>query len=230
MKIHGNCTLWLLALLSALGCVGAPDGSEAAADDQTPVGKTEQKYSFGSYYGGPGGDPWTIGTPYSNIRASWYGTINGTAGTVLETGNLTWFDLGGCWDNNPSGITVGGQMYYAGGQILYDSLWFDSWPTDAPLVGGLHKGHTCPAGEYIIGIWGRSGAYVDRLSSICGTPDHSQVEYNYDFCGTSTGGSLFIEYCPVGMIATGFTGRGGSWLDGIQMYCNTPYVPPPLIY
>jgi hypothetical protein len=226
MISNGNSALWLLALACAFGCAGAPQGGETG--DEPATTKTEQAYSFGSYYGGPGGNPWTIGTPYSNILASWY---NSAVGTVVESGNLTSWDLWDCWSTYPSGLRVSGQTYYANGQVLAPEpwTWYRSWPTSG-IGGGLHKSHACSNGQYIIGVWGRSGGYIDTLSFICGTPDHSQIDYNNDFCGTSTGGSLFIEYCPVGMIATGFTGRGGSWLDGIQMYCNAPYVPTPIIY
>jgi hypothetical protein len=77
----------------------------------------------------------------------------------------------------------------------------------------------CPSGQYLLGIFGSAGNYINKLGFICGTPDHSVMQDGYT-CGNTAGGAAFRDVCPWGEIVKEIYGRSGSWLDGIQIRCD----------
>ena len=92
--------------------------------------------------------------------------------------------------------------------------------------GGSDTGwQRCPAGQFIVGLYGRSGDWMDQLGFYCGTPDHSQLSQT-PACGGS-GGNAFDELCPVGQVMRNYWIRANSdhtgYLLGIEINCDTPY-------
>jgi hypothetical protein len=113
-----------------------------------------------------------------------------------------------------------------------DALTFYSGPTStfpfATGTGGIPRSvFLCPAGQFLLGMWGKTdGVFINKLSFICGTPNRSVFTYLYDFCGSTESGQVFIDACPQGQIVRGVSGRAGSWVDGIQIYCDVPGFNP----
>jgi hypothetical protein len=83
--------------------------------------------------------------------------------------------------------------------------------------GGSDRGaHTCS--NWMIGIFGRSGSYVDQLGIICGNADHSGRYTIGPWGGNS--GDYFYDECPTGQMVKQVMGRSGDYLDGIQINCG----------
>jgi hypothetical protein len=98
--------------------------------------------------------------------------------------------------------------------------------------GGGGYDMQCPNGQFVTGIFGRSGSRIDRLGLICGTPtfveDRSTMPYRYrvDVAGAGTvgpvgggGGGDFRYDCPANSIAMRVQGRSGSLLDQFRIEC-----------
>lgn len=99
------------------------------------------------------------------------------------------------------------------------------WPSGIGGSGGSDSGWiSCPTGQYIVGMYGRAGMYLDQLGFYCGTLDHTTMSPQPAFGGT--GGNPFTDICPAGEIMKNYSIRAGSWIDGIQINCGVPYFGP----
>lgn len=89
--------------------------------------------------------------------------------------------------------------------------------------GGDNGWWTCPAGQVVIGIRGRSGDFVDRLGVICGdatSPDPQSRANTRSPMWGGEGGGAFEDLCPPGAAAASINLRSGSYLDRIQLVCR----------
>jgi hypothetical protein len=75
----------------------------------------------------------------------------------------------------------------------------------------------CPAGWIAVGLWGASGALVDRISLSCAPRPGGPVVHLRGVGGD--GGAGFHASCPRGALR-GLTGRVGELLDSIGMLCD----------
>jgi hypothetical protein len=76
----------------------------------------------------------------------------------------------------------------------------------------------CPAGQVAVGIWGGSGAYVDRLSLTC-SPETDPLGPTQSLEPVGgTGGSGFRVRCEDGALR-GLRGRAGALIDAVEAIC-----------
>jgi hypothetical protein len=90
----------------------------------------------------------------------------------------------------------------------------------------------CPANMMIIGYSGRSGVLVDQLSFVCaplvisGAPGSFSIGYGAQTTlaaiGDSGGSAFGPLICASGRVATGDSGRAGSFVDAFAMLCSRP--------
>lgn len=89
--------------------------------------------------------------------------------------------------------------------------------------GGDNGWWTCPQGQVIIGIRGRSGDLVDKLGVICGDathPDPDSRANTYSPMWGGDGGGAFKDLCPRGAAAASINLSSGIYLDRIQLVCR----------
>lgn len=86
--------------------------------------------------------------------------------------------------------------------------------------GGQDSGwRTCGGAlDWIVGVYGRAGSYVDQLGFICGTVDRSRYYQTVSFGGS--GGDYFEESCSTGTVVRQISGRSDYYLNGIQVWCG----------
>jgi hypothetical protein len=217
MKTLANLANGLCAL-AAFGVVGCGGPAEGVPNEDTGV--TQQKLYEATalgYYGGQGGQAeWNL---------FWANCVPGGNSWTACSYPYEW------WGSDGAIFPIGLMFRYTNGYTARSSwdgagTWYAGWAGSTPFNWEHH--FQCPNNQYIVGFMGRSGGYIDRLSFICGTPDRTQVTWpsSNAWLGNSTGGTAFGEFCPMGQVAVSFHGRMGAWMDGIQMLCNWPYVPP----
>jgi hypothetical protein len=90
----------------------------------------------------------------------------------------------------------------------------------------------CPADQMIIGFTGHSGALVDQLQFTCATLVISGGAGGYSIgygaqttlsaIGDSGGSAFGPQMCAGGRVATGDSGRAGSFVDAYAMLCSRP--------
>jgi hypothetical protein len=90
-------------------------------------------------------------------------------------------------------------------------------------TGGGNYTLSCLPGEIAIGIYGRSGGYIDQLGLICAYvyPDGSFGPEDWRGWAGGNGGGFFISKCPAGHGIAGFSGRSGSFIDQLRLVCDT---------
>lgn len=89
--------------------------------------------------------------------------------------------------------------------------------------GGRPFSQVCPGGQALIGLVGRSGAFVDQLGGHC-----VSITSVVGLGGGSSkigpaggnGGGPFSRACPNGLVMTGIYGGSGKFLDRIGFYCR----------
>jgi hypothetical protein len=84
---------------------------------------------------------------------------------------------------------------------------------------------TCPAGKYVTGITGLTPAFgvnvvVGPINVICSLPDGTSPETVGPTSAANSGGATFTLACPTGQVAVGIAGRGGFFIDQIQLRCG----------
>ncbi|PRQ06318.1 hypothetical protein [Enhygromyxa salina] len=80
----------------------------------------------------------------------------------------------------------------------------------------------CGAGDVAVGIYGRSGIYIDQLGLTCAyLMDNGSLGPTYD-TGTlgGQGGGSFRLICPLGQAIVGFHGGSGTLVDRLGLYCS----------
>jgi hypothetical protein len=85
--------------------------------------------------------------------------------------------------------------------------------------GGAAFVLNCPAGQVVVGFYGRSAARVDRVGLYCSTPAYSisvgAAQYSSTAVGGS-GGTAFYDSTYKGYVVTGLDVRYGATVDQIR--------------
>ncbi len=194
-------------------CNGVDDDCDGTVDEGCPSSLGRGAATTGSTYGGSGGAAFT--TDCASGAA--LGGINGRAASRLDqvAGVCRALSLSANTTTSPEHtytLATGASTTLAaqGG------------------TGGTPFSDACAAHEVIIGIEGRSGSEVDRLSFVCGTVrlTRSGSSFTATVTETSTspsrggtGGSAFSYRCPAGRVAVGLYGRDGTRIDQIGLRC-----------
>lgn len=146
-----------------------------------------------------------------------------TPGTKKDTGTACYYfvrkDNGGYISGgdelSPGDVQTMAQRYGA----------FRTSSTTTVVGGGGGTAYTldCPSNQVLVGIKGRAGSWIDRIHGVC-------VKVNYDGSwsgGTTTtsykggsGGTAFSRTCASGYAVSGISGRAGSLVDQIRIYCR----------
>ena len=113
------------------------------------------------------------------------------------------------------------------------------WSTGATLPAqGLPSGPvmtaTCPPGQAIVGVHGRSGDFVDQVGFECAPlTRQSDGSVSVSFATPTVlpgfggnGGGSFDDPCPNGEVVRGWNVSGGAWLDSVSAVCAPPTAPP----
>jgi hypothetical protein len=162
--------------------------------------------------GGGGGDPFTIGCGSDRLLAG----VQGNTGDHFPLGTFV---------NSVQALCV---SVDAGGE------WIGN-PMPVGAIPGTNKGTlsslTCPSGQAVSAIGGRSGIYLDQLEIQCapvGEYGHLAGQSNWVSSAIGgTGGNFFGPFpCPSNKPGKGFTGRAHDWIDRIALVCNYPSTPP----
>lgn len=92
--------------------------------------------------------------------------------------------------------------------------------------GGTPYDLTCPPGQVVRGIFGRSGGYLDSLGIICGAPRLDPVTLRIVLdAGPDVGpvggggGTPFRDECPFNSMVIRVSGSAGGYIDGISVTC-----------
>lgn len=96
-----------------------------------------------------------------------------------------------------------------------------------PFGGGAppFRRLACPAGTMAVGLFGRSGRFVDAAGVLCGRPGSGSVERAAGGAVIGGTGGQPVEWrCPPGTAARGLAGGAGDRLDRIELICAPP--PP----
>jgi hypothetical protein len=87
--------------------------------------------------------------------------------------------------------------------------------------GGIPFTLGCAWSELAVGVYGRSGAYVDQVGLICARlygDGNLGVAVTRGRAG-GNGGSPFYAMCPSGQALVGFEGRSGAYIDRMGIQC-----------
>jgi hypothetical protein len=93
---------------------------------------------------------------------------------------------------------------------------------------------TCPPGQAIVGIHGRSGALVDQLGFECaqltrqsdGSVSVSSATPTVLQGFGGSGGAPYDDPCPSGEVVRGLNVSAGTWLESVSAVCAPPSAPP----
>ena len=105
----------------------------------------------------------------------------------------------------------------------YGAFRTSSLTTAAGGSGGTAYRLNCPSNRVLVGIRGRAGSLIDGIRGVC-----VKVSYNGNWSGGTTnttykggsGGTAFSRICPSGYAVSGISGRKGSLVDRIRLYCR----------
>jgi hypothetical protein len=85
----------------------------------------------------------------------------------------------------------------------------------------------CPSGQVVVGLFGRSAWWIDKIGIKCGRLTAEGLVEPYSvtldfFSAGGTGGSSFNRTCPDNKPAVGIEGRSGWYIDKIRLACDKP--------
>ncbi len=89
-------------------------------------------------------------------------------------------------------------------------------------AGGFDQSR-CRRGQVVIGVAGRTGAWIDRIGVICGRVRRNGVVVRTRRDGPrfgGGGGGYTESLCPIDTVAVGFRGRSGAHLDQVRLICR----------
>jgi hypothetical protein len=107
------------------------------------------------------------------------------------------------------------------------------WAGKAGGNGGHAMSLRCPPGWGVVGVFGRSGSYVDQLGLHCAPLEVSAQGVAVRAGNTrlgpegGNGGDPFDDRCPAGQVATGLSGRSGTFVDQLSLLCARVSTAPP---
>lgn len=92
---------------------------------------------------------------------------------------------------------------------------------------------SCPAGTVAAGVFGSAGDGLDSFGLVCRAIEpaytvETAAPTTTTMVGNRTGGDLFEDACPGGMVVTGFTFAGSGPLTGAGPICREALVVGPL--
>ena len=91
--------------------------------------------------------------------------------------------------------------------------------------GGGFSSLSCSQGYVAVGIFGRSGGYIDQVGLECAFmySDGSLSEWSRYRTGTAGGygGGPFSITCPSNQAIVGLKGRSGGYVDRLGIFCST---------
>ena len=124
--------------------------------------------------------------------------------------------------NNMYGYELNTGWHVDSATIVYWD-WKNSTPrTYGPFggSGGAYCGHfECYGGsEWLVGVYGRSGSWIDQLGFVCADPNNPSVKYDLPACGGS-GGSPFRSLCPDGYTIGQIGFLVSNVVYGLSVYC-----------
>lgn len=93
-------------------------------------------------------------------------------------------------------------------------------------TGGTNYTITCPAGQAVVGLYGRSGSYVDQWGLYCSHVSTWRTSGTVESVTGSAGGSggyPFYDVCPSAYVMTSINARAGSLVDQEQGVCSYVY-------
>lgn len=87
--------------------------------------------------------------------------------------------------------------------------------------GGGWYDVACDYNKVAIGIYGRSGSYVDQVGLVCAPLKENGDLGPYSTSATAggLGGGPFYTLCPDGQALVGLQGRSGSYVDQLGIQC-----------
>jgi hypothetical protein len=206
MKHIGNfvsCLGGLASLLGAFACAG-PEGAEATdATDANEVTSDASKAAEAK--AAEASDEGEVATAKQALSWRTYHGGNGGVGSYMPWGKYD------------------GIQTHTGSYVDWIRFHYYSPATWTSPVGGSGGGSNPSdvCSNWAIGIYGRSGSYIDGIGLICGNPSDHSGKYQTTYRGGG-GGSYFYDECPVGEMVKYIYVRSGSYLDAIQIYC-APY-------
>ena len=112
------------------------------------------------------------------------------------------------------------------------SVFFGALSGDTRVGGGpLPAGSTsfedaCPAGQALIGLWGRAGGTVNVVQPVCETLARVRSDAPRvfgDYIGPEHGardGEFFTRYCPGRKVVTGMRLAQSSRVDRVELLCD----------
>lgn len=98
--------------------------------------------------------------------------------------------------------------------------------------GGRNMGLSCPNGQVVTGLSGRSGRRIDRIQLICRplNSDGTTGVPNLSAGAGGGGGSPFSEECSANQMLVGVSGRTGGRVDFLTGMCSDiGYVESPVV-
>jgi hypothetical protein len=193
-----------MAACGAAGDSGATGETKEVAANATSgnIGSAKQEisrspaYWWLPYRGGPGGLPFSIACPRGTVAIGLYGR----SGLYIDQGGLICATL-----NDSGSLGPGFTEDSAGGN------------------GGLPYYAVCPGGQVLVGVFGRSGGYVDQMGIQCAPATSwmgTATIWTTAYAGGGEGGVPFSDTCPKGYAIVGLDGRSGLYVDGEQPLCN----------
>lgn len=190
-------------------CNGRDDDCDGAIDEGCPSDVGLGVATNGTSYGGSGGSAFTSNCPAGGVLTA----ISIRAAARVDA------VAGRCRTVSLATDTTGSEHSYS----LATSTTMTSLPSYGGTGGSLYN-DSCGPDEVVIGIDGRSGTEVDRLSFACGKVALSSTTATITPVRTSpnrggTGGSAFSYRCPAGQVAVGLFGRTGRRVDRIGLRC-----------
>jgi hypothetical protein len=89
-------------------------------------------------------------------------------------------------------------------------------------TGGGSNSLDCGSGNVAVGVYGRSGSYVDQIGLICAPLNNLGASFKTSNSYGGSGGGPFTQQCPPGEVLVGIFGRSGSVIDQIGIQCQYP--------
>lgn len=90
-------------------------------------------------------------------------------------------------------------------------------------TGGVPFALSCHSDEVLVGVNGRSGAFLDKLAPLCVKADE-WGKWSSDVIGRgaagNNGGNAFSRLCPVDQAVSGLAARTGTYVNQVTLQCQ----------